>query len=249
MLRHTPHCGHLSPAANVSSFGVLARKKICDIAEPEIDTALDNKVRNSFNLQELTPEDFYIEENSTTCRAIKIIPGQLLTEEELVNIDWKCENGVDINRDILKLAVIERHKNTGHKGIGFICGIGLKKGAIASSVAHDSHNIIVIGTNADDMAAAANYIRKNGGNVVVVDGEIVAEMKLPIGGLMTDVSSEQIAKDNKKVRNSVYNLGLPRNIEPFMNMAFVSLPVIPSLKMTTQGLVNVEKQERVSLYV
>ena len=85
--------------------------------------------------------------------------------------------------------------------------------------------------------------------MVVVDGEIVSEMKLPIAGLMTDMSGAEIAKDNEAVRSSVYDLGVPDEIEPFMNMAFVSLPVIPSLKMTTQGLVNVEKQERVSLYV
>ena len=151
-------------------------------------------------------------------------------------------------RDILKLAVIERHKNTGHIGLGFIKGIGIKNGAIASSVSHDSHNIIVIGSNDEDMVIAANHIRKNGGNVVVSAGKIIADMALPIAGLMTELSGEEIALVNEKVRKAVYELGVPGDIEPFMNMAFVSLPVIPSIKMTPQGLVNVDKQERISLY-
>ena len=95
---------------------------------------------------------------------------------------------------------------------------------------------------------AANNIRKNGGNVVVSAGKIIADMALPIAGLMTNLSGEEIALANENVRKAVYELGVSRNIEPFMNMAFVSLPVIPSLKMTTQGLVNVDKQERISLY-
>ena len=155
---------------------------------------------------------------------------------------------MDTDRDILKLAVLERHKNTGHKGLGFINGIGMKKGAMASSVSHDSHNIIVIGTNNSDMAIAANHIRKFGGNVVVSDGKIVEQMTLPIAGLMTDLNAEEIALANERVRNAVYDFGVPDEIEPFMNMAFVSLPVIPSLKMTTKGLADVDKQEIISLY-
>ncbi|MBQ9748654.1 MAG: adenine deaminase, partial [Clostridia bacterium] len=155
---------------------------------------------------------------------------------------------IDTERDILKLAVIERHNNTGHIGLGLIHGIGLKQGAIASSVSHDSHNIIVIGTSDEDMALAANHIRAFGGNVVVSNGKIIADMALPIAGLMSDVSGEEIASANEKVRNAVYALGVPKDIEPFMNMAFVSLPVIPSIKMTTQGLVDVDRQQRIPLF-
>ena len=146
--------------------------------------------------------------------------------------------------------MIERHHNTGHKGIGFINGIGLKKGAIASSVSHDSHNLIVIGTNDEDMAIAANRIKSiGGGNVVVVDGEIIEEMPLVVAGLMSDLSAQEIASLNEKVRKCVYNLGVSENVEPFMNMAFVSLLVIPSIKMSTNGLIDVNKQETISLYV
>lgn len=99
------------------------------------------------------------------------------------------------------------------------------------------------------MAIAANHICAVGGNVVVADGKVIADMQLPIAGLMTELSGEKIAKENEFVRSAVYGLGVHENIEPFMNMAFLSLPVIPSIKMTTQGLVDVDKQERVSLYI
>lgn len=150
----------------------------------------------------------------------------------------------------MKLAVVERHFCTGHIGLGYILGIGMKKGAIASSVSHDSHNLIIIGTNDKDMAIAANRIRNLGGGLIVVaDGEILAEMPLPIAGLMSQLSAVEAAKENENIRRAVYSLGVPQNIEPFMTMAFVSLPVIPKLKMTTRGLVDVEKQEIVSLFV
>lgn len=227
---------------------VVERGQMKVFDRPKIDGGLCETVHNSFHTKELTIADFHIEENSNKCRVIEIIPGQLLTGEQVCEIDWSKNNGIDTTRDILKLAVIERHKNTGHIGLGFIKGIGIKNGAIASSVSHDSHNIIVIGSNDENMVIAANNIRKNGGNVVVSAGKIIADMALPIAGLMTNLSGEEIALANENVRKAVYELGVSRNIEPFMNMAFVSLPVIPSLKMTTQGLVNVDKQERISLY-
>lgn len=220
-----------------------------DFSRPVIDGELAKTVGSSFHVQELSASDFYITPKGERCRAIEIIPGELLTKETPVRIDWEKSNGIDTERDILKLAVIERHKNTGHKGLGFIRGIGMKRGAIASSVSHDSHNLIVIGTNDADMAMAANLVRKQGGNAVVADGRVIAEMALPVAGLMADRKGEEIAKENERVRGAVYDLGVPAGIEPFMNMAFVSLSVIPSLKMTTQGLVDVDKFTRVSLYM
>ncbi|MBQ8764304.1 MAG: adenine deaminase [Clostridia bacterium] len=227
---------------------VVSHKETVKFDTPEINEELQKTVLDSFHVKELTLADFHIEEKGKRCRVIEIIPGQLITKEKVTEINWNENNGIDTERDILKLAVIERHKNTGHIGLGFINGIGMKSGAMASSVSHDSHNIIVIGTNDSDMVVAANYIRKFGGNVVVEKGEIIAEMSLPIAGLMTDLSGEEIAKANENVRKAVYNFGVPEKIEPFMNMAFVSLSVIPSIKMTTQGLVDVDKQEIISLY-
>ena len=223
--------------------------KVIDFKKPEIRSDIRKTVRNSFYLDELSPEDFHIEPEGERCHVIKIRPGQLLTDESITEINFDRNNGVDTKRDILKLAVIERHLNTGHKGIGFISGIGLKKGAIASSVSHDAHNLIVIGTNDDDMAAAANRIRTmGGGNAVVYEGKIIAEMPLPEAGLMSDLTAAEVASQNEEVRMAVHKLGASAEIEPFMNMAFLSLPVIPSLKMTTLGLVDVNSQRLVPLF-
>ena len=179
-----------------------------------------------------------------------MIPGEIITKEIREEIDFEHNSGIDVRRDILKIAVIERHKNTGHIGIGFIKGIGMKSGAIASSVSHDSHNIIVIGTNDADMAFAANkIIQMGGGNVVVKDGVDIARQALPIAGLMSDFPAKDSAAFNAKVREAVRELGVTQGVEPFMNMAFVSLPVIPALKMSTTGLVDVLKFERVPLRV
>ncbi len=228
---------------------VVVNKKMIDFADPEIPKELTDRVYNSFSTQEISADSFFIEPKSQRCRVIGVIPGQIVTNELAFDINWDKNNGIDVDRDILKLAVIERHKGTGHVGVGFINGIGLRSGAIASSVSHDSHNIIVIGTNDEDMAIAAKHISSVGGNVVVVNGEVVADMPLPIAGLMTDLSADEIAKANEFVRKTVHNYGVFEDVEPFMNMAFVSLSVIPKLKMTTQGLVDVDAWRRVSLYL
>lgn len=218
--------------------------------KPDVPRSLKDSVLSTFNMSPVRDKDLRLPKKKGTCRVIGLVEGQLITEELFMEVDCTDGSGIDIERDILKLAVIERHKNTGHAGIGFIHGTGMRSGAIASSVSHDSHNLIVIGTNEKDMAFAANRIREaGGGNVVVKDGRVVAEMPLPIAGLMTNVSAEEAAKQNAAVRKAVYDLGVPENIEPFMNMAFVSLPVIPHLKMTTLGLVDVDKQELVPLFV
>lgn len=231
---------------------VVDNKTVCDIKSPVPSAEKDAIVRKSFNLAELSPNDLAIDATGKRqCRVIDIVPGQLLTNELIYDVDFdNGNNGIDVENDILKLAVIERHKNTGHKGIGFIRGIGLKVGAIASSVSHDSHNLIVIGTNDADMITVANHIREiEGGCAIVVNGEVVAEERLPIAGLMTDGTAEEIARDNQALRDKVREIGVNPGIEPFMNMAFVSLPVIPSLKMSTLGLIDVDKFEPVSLVV
>ncbi len=229
---------------------IVSEKKVKEFDNPIPDETLSKKVRNSFHVDKLSKEDFFIEPKGEKCRVIKVIEGQILTDEVIEDIDFSKNNGVDITKDLCKLAVIERHKNTGHRGIGFIKGIGLKNGALASSVSHDSHNLIVIGTNDEDMAFAANRICNMGGGLVCVSKEkVVSEVSLPIAGLMSEDSAEKIAADNKILREKVKELGINENIEPFMNMAFVSLPVIPSLKMSVNGLVDVNKFEKVDLFV
>ncbi|MBR3040385.1 MAG: adenine deaminase [Lachnospiraceae bacterium] len=229
---------------------VVKNETLTAFDSPVIPDELRKKATESFHVDYLTEEDFKIRERKSVCRVIELVPGELITNEVHLEIDFDSHDGIDLERDILKLAVIERHKGTGHKGIGFIKGVGMKEGAIASSVSHDSHNIIVIGTNDYDMMVAANrIIEMQGGNVVVKNGEDIARMPLPIAGLMSDYSAKDTANFNARVRNAVYELGTPRNVEPFMNMAFVSLPVIPNLKMSTQGLIDVVNFQRVELKV
>lgn len=219
--------------------------------EPAIRPELKTAVGQSFHMQELSEDDFRIgEQGVQDCRVIRLVKDQLLTEEWITPVNFEQAQGIDLTRDILKIAVIERHRNTGHRGLGFLSGTGLRRGAIAASVSHDSHNLIVIGTNEKDMAAAANRIRTLGGGSVVIDqGQVVAEMPLPLAGLMTDVPAAVIAQQNERLREAVHTLGVPADIEPFMTMAFVSLTVIPHLKMTTLGLVDVDRQQIVPLVV
>ncbi|MGN1188557.1 MAG: adenine deaminase [Lachnospiraceae bacterium] len=222
---------------------------IADFKTPSVRNDIEKVVRNSFYMPKLTAQSFHIEPNGTRCRIIKVIAGQLLTEEWITDIDFDRNNGIDLKRDILKLAVAERHLNTGHIGLGFINGIGLKKGAIASSVSHDSHNLVIIGTKDEDMAVAANRVREMGGGCVAVDnGTVIAEVPLPVAGLMSGLSAQEAAGQNELLRRAVYDMGADNNIEPFMIMSFMSLPVIPKLKMTTKGLIDVQKQEIVTLF-
>lgn len=230
---------------------VVEGGKLLDFPTPQINERLDKIVRSSFNISELKKEDFIINESGKkTCRVIKLIKNELITDELIYEIDFDKNNGIDVSRDILKLAVLERHNNTGHRGIGFVNGISMEYGAIAASVSHDSHNLIVIGTNEDDMVIVANRIRELGGGMVTArDGQILAEMPLPIAGIMTDAPAHIAAQQNETVRESVYSLGADECAAPFMTMAFVSLPVIPHLKMTTNGLFDVYKFQPVPLVV
>lgn len=216
---------------------------------PVVGTELARAVRSSFNLEPLSEKDFHLEHSKIRkCRVIRLHERQLITGEWTADIDFDNRNGVDISRDILKLAVVERHHDTGHKSLGFITGAGLKKGAVASSVSHDSHNLIIIGTDEKEMAAAGNRVREMGGGCVAVDGgKVIAEMPLPISGVMSEKGAAKAARENEELRHSVHRLGVPQDMEIFMVMAFVSLPVIPHLKMTTKGLVDVDRQQIVPL--
>lgn len=239
----------------VSDVYHLGKRVVSDgvlepFASPEVSTALKERVLHSFNLAPLCEKDFHVAASGVRkCRVIELVKNQLITEEALLDVDFGANNGVNTEKDILKLAVIERHKNTGHIGLGFIHGIGLKEGAIAASVSHDSHNLIVIGTSEAEMAFAANRVRELGGGMVAVKGgEVLSEMPLPCAGLMTDASAAEVARQNKAVRESVHTLGVPADIEPFMTMAFVSLPVIPKIKMTTLGLFSSDQWAIVPLF-
>ena len=236
---------------DVYSTGVcVVENGVCKpFSVPDFRAEKWSPVLHSFHMDALSPDDFRITPQGDKCRVIGVIPGQLLTEEHIETLDFTKNNGIDTARDILKLAVIERHRGTGHRGLGYISGIGLRRGAIAASVSHDAHNLIVIGTNDADMAAAANRIRECGGGcAAAADGQILAELPLPVAGLMSDADAETVAAQNRALNDAVRALGVPENISPFMNMAFVSLTVIPAIKMTTFGLADVQTQTLLPLF-
>ena len=187
-----------------------------------------------------------------------MVPGEILTFERIVpaNLDAASENassdhltpapGVELDKDIIKIAVVERHHDTGHIGVGFTTGYGIRYGAIASSVAHDSHNLIVAGTNDTDMALAANAVRNNeGGLAIAIDGKVVADLPLPIAGLMCDMSAEKVEEKLQKMKALAKEMGVEEGIDPFMTLAFTALPVIPQLRILTKGLVDVSTQSYV----
>ena len=143
----------------------------------------------------------------------------------------------------MKAAVFERHHDTGHVGVGYITGYGLKSGAIATSVAHDSHNLIVIGTNEADIALAAETIREMGGGLVVVNnGEVLESLALPIAGLMSPLPIAEVDRKLRSLKKAASELGVSSDIVPFMTLAFVSLPVIPVLRLNGKGLIDVTDQ-------
>ena len=218
-------------------------KNVRAINSPLIDKEKYPRVFNSFNLREIKPSDLEIRDEGTKKRVIKVIPGQILTEELIVESSSKQ---AEPDKDIIKLAVIERHKGTGHTGVGFVSGYGLKKGAIASSVAHDSHNLIVAGCTDGDMALAANTVRENGGGLAVVcDGKVLSSLPLPIGGLMCEMNVNDVEDILRVMKEQARQLGVNEGIDPFMTLAFTALPVIPKLRLLTQGVVDVDKQSYV----
>lgn len=196
------------------------------------------KVMHTVCLRELSPEDFMDEGKPAGLRrkVIGLIPGELITTDE------GEAREIQVSQDILKAAVLERHRNTGHIGICFMKGYGLKSGAVATSVAHDSHNIIVVGASEDDMARAVNRIRELGGGMVVAEhGRVLEELPLPIAGLMCELTAAEAKAAMDRVRKAARRLGVSEGIDPFMTLAFVSLPVIPKWKLTSLGVVDVEQ--------
>ena len=153
---------------------------------------------------------------------------------------------VDLEKDILKIAVVERHKGTHHIGLGYIQGYGLRSGAVATSISHDSHNIIVVGTNSADMAFAANYIVEHHGGIVVVENGVVkGSVVLEIAGIMSDRPLTEVNDQLEAAKAAAFELGVSRGIDPFMTLSFMALPVIPKLRITTRGVIDVETQQYV----
>ncbi len=204
----------------------------------------------SVNLnRQLSADDFKVQPSGSKMRVINVILGQIFTKGEVIEVDGMRKAVPDPTEDILKLAVVERYSGQGKLSVGFVKGFGLKSGALASSVAHDSHNLICVGTNDNDMAYAINQLaRLNGGLIAVNDGSIIGAVPLPLAGLMSVESATETARKLTLLLRAVKEKLSSSLDNPFMSLSFLALPVIPELKLTDKGLVDVNKFEIVSLF-
>lgn len=211
----------------------------------------DSKMRNSVNIKELEEDSFQIKNDHGQLRIIGLVPNSLVTKtliSKVVKTDGKYYS--KDGEELLKIAVIERHNATGNIGLGLVLGLGLKDGAIASSVAHDSHNIVVIGDNDRDMKRAVEKLEEIGGGVAIASGgEIIKYLSLPIAGLMSDSPIEKVQSILADLIETAYKMGVNKDYDPSMTLSFLALPVIPEIKLTDLGLFDVNNFKFVSINV
>jgi adenine deaminase len=256
--------GAIAPGyrADIVSFDHLGRFQIKKVFKDGTLVAQDGRMvsspargmkgpkeMGSIRIKPLHSEALAVRSDQFLAKIIQLIPGQIVTKKVLKKIVLKDGTAqVDIKGDILKIVVVERHKATGNIGIGFVQGFGLKKGAIGSSVAHDSHNIVIVGTNDPDILKAAQVIQAmKGGLVAVSDRTVLASLPLPIAGLMSDASVAQVNLRLETLHRAAKTLGC-KILDPFMILSFLSLPVIPELKITDKGLVDVNQFKFVPVF-
>lgn len=209
--------------------------ELCPLPEPAVDADLQEHALHTFQVAPLHPEQF---QTHGDLAVMGMVPGQIIT------VDAGRADRVDTEKDILKIAVIERHHGTGHIGLGYIQGYGLKHGAVATSISHDSHNLIVVGANDADMAAAANQVVRQGGGITVMkDGAAVGNVVLELAGLMSQSDLVTVNRSLEDAKAAAHALGVSTGIDPFMTLSFMSLPVIPSVRLTTRGMVDVATQQ------
>lgn len=209
-----------------------------------------DSVESSMHVKDFTREKLQLHLNSDKVRAIGVVPGEVLTTEEHVTVNRDGDGNFVYNdqEDVTKIVVVERHHNTGNVNVNLLSGYGIKAGAIAISIGHDSHNIIATGTNDDDIFMAVNeLIKQEGGAVVVKDEKVISRMELKIAGLMCNLPAEKMIAQQDALDEAVHEeLGVPDNVNPVMTLSFMPLAVIPKLKITDKGLVDVEKNAFVS---
>ena len=209
-----------------------------------------DSVESSMHVKDFTREKLQLHLNSDKVRAIGVVPGEVLTTEEHVTVKRDGDGNFVYNdqEDVTKIVVVERHHNTGNVNENLLSGYGIKAGAIAISIGHDSHNIIATGTNDDDIFMAVNeLIKQEGGAVVVKDEKVISRMELKIAGLMCNLPAEKMIAQQDALDEAVHEeLGVPDNVNPVMTLSFMPLAVIPKLKITDKGLVDVEKNAFVS---
>ena len=216
---------------------------------PPVHERKSYRIEGSVRVKSLKKDAFLLRSDQSFVKTIQLIPDQIVTRKVMKRVLLK--EGVahpNIKEDLLKIAVVERHRATGNIGIGFVQGFGLKKGAIGSSVAHDSHNIVLVGTNDVDILKAVEVIQAMGGGLVAVsEGKVLASLPLPIAGLMSEASVAQVNLQLAALLRAAKTLGC-KIPDPFMTLSFLSLPVIPELKITDKGLVDVNQFKFVPLF-
>lgn len=202
------------------------------LTEPDIDPDILRAVTDTFHLPELTKERLALGD----APLIGMVPGQIVTQ------NLGRASGVNVAQDVLKMVVCERHRGTGHTACCYVKGYGLKRGAIAASIAHDSHNIIACGVTDEDIVLAVNRLRAMGGGLTVVEGgRVIQELPLPVAGLLTDSPLEEVNEALESCKRAAYERGVSEGVDPFMTLSFTSLPVIPSLRLTTLGVFDVDQ--------
>jgi adenine deaminase len=226
---------------------VLKRgRPIVDVASPPVP----EWVRQTVRIKPVTAADFAVPSDGSPIRTIGLIEDQVVTkchERDPVVVDGQAV--ADAAADLAKIAVVERHLATGRIGHGFVSGSGLRSGALVSSVAHDAHNLVVVGMTDDDMAFAVQHLAENGGGIAVVEnGRVLAECPLPVAGLLSDAPLAEVIAQSAATNAAAHDLGWS-GATPFLTMAFLALSVIPSLKITDRGLVDVDRFEIVPLAV
>ena len=251
------YCADIAVLDNLTDLNVLevykdgvlaaeAGKSLVESTVPEMGQQIQERVYHSFHVDPVDVSKLALEKKGEHIRVIDLNARELLTTERIAG--WICQegcaDGVDPNEDIVKIVALERHKNTGHIGKGFLGKYGLKKGAVATSVGHDSHNLVVAGINDEDIVCAANRVIENeGGLAIALNGEIVADLPLQIAGLMSTLPLEEVDQRLEEMKAILREWGIPEEIDPFMTLSFVSLPVIPFLRLNTYGVIDVNQQK------
>jgi adenine deaminase len=258
--------GAIAPGyrADIITFDHLGRFQIKKVFKDGVLVAEDGKmisrsiatlplskkgIHGSVRIKAIKKDAFFLRSDQSLAKVIQLIPDQIVTKKVMKKIILRDgEAYPNVKEDISKIVVAERHRATGNIGIGFVQGFGLKKGAIGSSVAHDSHNLVIVGTNDQDILKAVMTMKTMGGGLVAVsDGKVLASLPLPIAGLMTEAPVSQVNLRLETLYKAAKSLGckLP---DPFMTLSFLSLPVIPELKLTDKGLVDVNQFKIVPLF-
>ena len=208
----------------------------------ELQELVRDSVRDTVNLADISSDALKLKLSSNKVRTMHVIPNTVLTEEVIRDVVLDDESCFDakLNEGLCKIAVVERHNATGNIGLGIFENYGIKNGAIATTIAHDSHNIVVVGDNDADMLTAINDLKEIGGGITLVrDGKVLAHLSLPIAGLMSDQPAEKVAEKMEELLNTAKEFNINPKLQPFMTLSFMSLPVIPALKLTDSGLFDV----------